>query len=379
MILISPPAERPGSYGDEAVMLGILGFARSQGIRVMIYEHRASYWASCFGLGGARRAGLRGLRAHAALSRLFGRGLARDVLVPGTDSLDGTYSPRRQLDRIALAQAVADRGGRVSFVGFSWERSDPDIIEALRQVLNARFILRDEASLERFMLDTGLGERATLGADLAYLVGASGTAPLDLVRRVRHWRDEGLAVVTVTPNGLWTRSDEGRLAALSAAITELSDTAAFVLVPHDARRGQSDLAAARSVEALLPAMAVRKRVSIFPARGYVEARAAIRLADVHIAGRMHSAISAWSQHRPALVFGYQHKALGQAEGVGQSDALIAPDSPPELLADRVLVMLREVGVREARIAAAVKGLRARASVGIEDVVDRSEPLLRRGR
>jgi polysaccharide pyruvyl transferase WcaK-like protein len=371
VILISPPAEIPGSYGDEGVMLGVLGFAHSHRRRPVLYERRASYWASHLGLAGARGLPTWGLRVHATAARVAARRLSADLLVPGTDSLDGTYSQQRQLDRIALARTIAARGGRARFVGFSWERSDERIIEALRSVPDARFAVRDEPSLQRFVADTNLGEQTTLGGDLAYLVNASVTPAPGLVDWVQQWRDRGLAVVTVTPNGLWTRHDDGQLRVLSEAIRKLSADVAFVLVPHDSRPTQSDLNAAHSVAAALSGSVAQAKTCVFPARGFAEARAAIGLAELHVAGRMHSAISAWSQGRPALVYGYQHKALGQAQAVCQPDALLAPESSSDLIAEKTTEMLREAPERARRVTEAVKIVRARAAESIQDLMVKS--------
>lgn len=363
MVVPSAPA---GGLGDDGLVRGCLAGLSQLGLRACAVELGRPWYAedgirsTASGLGD-------GLRVASALNRVRTYSLERwsgAIYVIGADVLDGTYGVEAMLARLQYLKRLAQRGARLNFVGFSWEAHNKEIVEALQGLPSVRFAARDGESQCRFESQTGL--RADLGADLAFLVD-SMQAPAEPDRAViAEWRARGMAVVGLTPNGLWRH----RYPSMETDLVRLLDhpgmaDVGVVLVPHDRRSGQDDGAFAAEIQARVTNGATGRvllsRIDSFPA-----SRGILSLVDLHIAGRMHSGISSLSVGTPAIMLAFQKKAQGILADAGMEHSALDPRHLPETesVVRLIRCAIRDAPMRRQVLKERLPSIRNRALSGL---------------
>lgn len=364
--LVLPPAPA-GGLGDDGLVRGAISGLASVGTEARVIEVGRPWYADAITLRSTAATPtwvpMAPRRAANKATELYVERRATEVYALFADVLDGFYGERSVLAKLAHLQGLGLRGTRLHLVGFSWENGSPSIVEALRGLPNARFSTRDPISTERFHADTGLPVQR--GADLAYLVPQVRAAPAQIASQVANWRQQGMSVLGITPNALWRQRAPGMFDGLVALVNhpEMRDVG-FVLVPHDRRDNQDDHLFAEQILAASPSAASRivlPEVPDFPA-----SRGLLQLVDVHLAGRMHSGISAMSVTTPALMISLQQKMLGILEDAGQDGSAVSPDQIPdtEEFVGVVRAALAGFATRQEALAGNLPAIRRRALSGL---------------
>lgn len=362
------PPTAAGSLGDEAVVRGCLAGLENYSGGSSVLEIGPPWYADELGLPTtAAHFRVPSAKIRSATNRVrraFAERLANDIYVPSTDILDGFYGEQVMLDRLEHLSRLSNRGTRVHFIGFSWNSAPPSVIDALRGVPEARFSTRDALSHDRFQTDTGL--IADQGSDLAYLVNQHEPPPAETTALLSTWRDSGRQIVGITPNALWSTRYPQLNRSLAEMITHPAlQEACFVLVPHDSRAGQDDHALARSISNIA-GRGVADRVIVFKTRSYLSGRGVLALVDLHVAGRMHSGISAMSMGTPAIMLSLQDKVLGVLADANQQGMSISPGDAEstENLVKVVCDRLTETEARRESLNQQLASIRQRALMGL---------------
>jgi polysaccharide pyruvyl transferase WcaK-like protein len=289
---------------------------------------------------------------------------ATDAYFISADTLDGFYGEQAIIARLAGMRRLGENGTRVHIVGFSWGHSSQAVVQALHDIPNVRFSARDPISFERFQSQTGLPVQR--GSDIAYLVSQITPPAAELVAQIDKWRASGLAVVGLTPNGLW----QGRLPHMHESLSRFMQhrrmrDAAFVLVPHDRRPAQEDYSLCVQIKAGA-GPAASGRIIVADLHSYAAGRGILASVDLHLSGRMHAGISAMSVTTPAVMISVQEKMLGVLQDAGQDDLAVSPErlADTDQFVTDTLAVLAGAPARRTALAGRVAGLRANALSGL---------------
>jgi polysaccharide pyruvyl transferase WcaK-like protein len=322
------PSAAPGSSGDEALVRSSLeGLRARQPRTLLIGEYPGeTRWADVVAVDGAvdlaawwNESGLRRL-LPAALRLGWRIGGIEETYLIGADVLDGAYSERGSVKRMAIPDLAARSGGGAVVLGSSWNESPPAAVVdwARRTHARVRWCARDPESWERMTRD--LGRNVDLTADTAFLLPAHPSdASERAVHFVRRARESGRVVVGVNLNPLSFRAGGGPavVAACARAIeAAVADGVAIALLPHDNRGDPSDLTLARDLWAALGADAAEH--THLPDRVLTaqEMKAVLAELDAVVAGRMHVGIGALSQGVPTRLANIQGKVAGLFRHLG---------------------------------------------------------------
>ena len=365
--VICPPTAA-GSLGDEAVVRGALEGLRQTVGPALIIEQGYPWYRDQLGVRSTaiapRVLPVKVRKSVNTAVRAAAQRLAVDIYLPSTDVLDGFYGATALLARLTALRRIAERGTRLHFVGFSWEGAPTSITDALRTLPNARFSARDEHSREFFSAQTRL--QCGLGSDLAYLVSPFQKPTFSTVERLSRWREQGLKIVGLTPNALWSERYPGIVSSLARLVRhrDMADVA-FVFVPHDSRPGQSDVLLS---EQILDEAGTRhdSRVMIPAVPSFLSSRGILGQVDVHVAGRMHSGIAAMSMGTPAIMISLQDKVLGVLANAKQADLAISRDhaADTDSLAALVGRTLQQASDRRLALTEELPRLRSSALKGL---------------
>lgn len=166
-VVLVPPAA-PGSKGDEGMMHGALSLLDDLPLVILNPEDQKS-WINTLKISEPRVGALAESKGPIRdfCSSLRGGDL---LLFVGADVVDGTFGIEPAMDRIDLmAEAVLH--GLPVFVACSFRSYvDGRILERLRTLTAIHFLLRDDHSLENFMLQTQLS--ANFFPDLSFFLQA---------------------------------------------------------------------------------------------------------------------------------------------------------------------------------------------------------------
>lgn len=361
------PPTGGGSLGDDGVVRGVIAALHAQHRNGVVLEQDRPWHRDASGLRTSALAPRRApIRLRSAVNKAVVAAVAsvaRDVILPSTDILDGFYGPVEAVARLDAVVKMFSGATRLHFVGFSWERSHRVVIDFLRGLDRATFAARDAASCARFASDTRLP--VMHGADLALLVDAVIPPPAPIAEAISGWRAEGRRIVAVTPNGLWHQAYPDLVTRLTETLVHPAlEDAAVLLVPHDHRRGQEDAVVAERVISEIDGRLPAGRLAIAQVRSFPASRGVLALADVQLAGRMHAGIAALSVGTPAAFLAFQKKTRGVLADLGVEEAEV----PPELLSDAAAAanllsaMIEGRAAFWPRISGAVSKARRRARV-----------------
>lgn len=170
--LIAPASA--GSLGDQALCQGLIDglekrFGKTKLIEVLIkrrHKPQVLRFGSLptFNLNSGAPFSLLRLRRELKT--------AKAVVIVGADTLDGSYSIKKNLIWFKLADLAASFGIPTSIVSFSFSKKPAhQVVERFRNINpNIQFYSRDPASRDRFEAFTG--KHCELTADLAFLMKA---------------------------------------------------------------------------------------------------------------------------------------------------------------------------------------------------------------
>ena len=367
------PAARPGSLGDVAMLVGLGRLLDEQRAYVRRYFDYRQFGEWGNEMGGTS-AGLfpRSLRGYLDLWRIMPQAVG--LYINGADVLDGTYSLRDSLQRLALARFCARAGCPVTLTGFSVRKDLPgEIVTAFRRLPGSvRLCARDPETYQR--LGDIVDREAVQVADLAFLMEAELTTPreqytLDALEahKLAGRRLVGIcfnlhsAQLTGAPDS--ERADwivECLCRAWQLVRTAHADCLPVVL-PHDFRGEWNDV---KLGVRFLQRCGLDKRNSIIVEQASAQAiKAYCSKLNALITGRMHCGIAALGSGVPTVFFDYQGKVEGLLKLFGLSSSVSTGGTAAECaerVAAHVCALLDdERSVRE-RIATALPKVMALA-------------------
>jgi polysaccharide pyruvyl transferase WcaK-like protein len=221
-------------------------------------------------------------------------------------------------------------GSKLTILGSSFStQPDSQVIAALRQLPpDVTICARDPISRDR--MQQALDRPIKQVADLAFLVepdfaAANRNGTLDWIETRRAAGD---SVIAFNMKSLGNAGSEGLVAAISRLITSLVEKSfSILMLPHDIRPPQSDVALLEEAVALLSVKA-RQRVRMIIPESPSMVKAVLAKADLLVTGRMHAGILAMGAGTPAVSFSYQGKFEGLYTmlGLPQSALLLDPNS-----------------------------------------------------
>jgi colanic acid/amylovoran biosynthesis protein len=250
------------------------------------------------------------------------------VYLCGADVLDGHYSVRGSLLRIALVHALATRGVHATIVGFSLnDHVHPFCAEAMRQLPpSVRLCVRDPVSVRRAY---NLTLRNVIPvADAAFLLKPQITED---TRRAECWiegeRSRRRAVVAVNVSVAADIVWPGWLTAyvrLLETLSRMPHRVSFILFSHDIRFGQADEVLLHQI---LQQLSIAARAAVYLAPSALSAAEIKQLCgklDLVLTHRMHLAIAALGMGTPALALNYQGKVEGLYQLFNWPSGLVCP-------------------------------------------------------
>lgn len=358
------PASSPGSLGDAAMILGLRRLLNeAQPLELSLFDYGApGEWA---GELGGRSAGVlpstvgeyRRLAERSEIGRIF---------VNGADVLDGKYSIARSVQRLQIAEFVANCGYPATITGFSMRPDPPqEIVEAFQRLPKAvRLCARDPESHRRLQQITG--REVVQVADLAFMLepGIAGKYEMSLVEELKRFRGEQRRLVGICLNlhavKLSPLNDEQRVEWLVECMAKMWRTLEAqcpdvvpVVLPHDYRGRWNDVAlgdllAERCGWTPRNAVLVRDRVSA-PA-----IKEMCSHLDVLVTGRMHCGIAALGAGTPAIFFDYQGKVQGLLKLFGLSTSIECQADPQES-ASAILSQIHEIFSSQSTYCQTIRG------------------------
>ena len=253
----------------------------------------------------------------------------------GADMMDGFYSDNSTLRRTHLAALAASTGANTAILGFSFnEQPTPVSVKHLSELpASVRLCCRDPISHKR--LTRYVKRSVDLVADVAFLLEPAKDS--NLAARVSKWiRDQqaaGQTVIGVNANFLTFQSrpnlEVGDFVKLYVdALIELfyeDQTLSFLMIPHDFRGKNSDVALAKAILKALPSAIKPYCMQVPTPCSAAEIKSICTDLDIVLTGRMHLAIACLSQGTPVVGIPYQ----GKFEGLFDHFELQGMTSAPE--------------------------------------------------
>jgi len=328
------PASRPGSMGDEAMLISLLLQARIANVArigLITYTpddiwHNIPYVDEVMCLPRRKSEWLGFLNRVSKYSHLY---------INGADVLDGYYSVYSSLQRIRLVSLACNIGLRATITGFSFrEDPSPETVVALKRLPDSvRLCARDPVSYRR--LQKLLLPNTEFVADLAFLLEPDIES--SMFYRIKQLLSERLMenriVVGINFNRqVFATQDDISVKSLCKTYVYLIgkllewDARIFcLLIPHDFRGEHSDLRMVQEIHSLLPETIRNKCACVDQAVSAGEIKAIVSLLDVAFSGRMHLAIACMGQGVPVGCLSYQGKFEGMYEHFGLKNMIINPD------------------------------------------------------
>lgn len=380
-IILVPPAT-PGSKGDEGMVRGALELFRSS-VVVILNASPECLWIEKLGLASDER---QRVSDAAGPIRDFAQYLEANDLVffLGADVIDGTCGLEPSLERIELMASALARGAPV-YVSCSFRSVvASEILEPLRLMSDAIFLLRDNHSLGNFERQTGLAGRYL--PDISFFCPSSSGAPIEtIIADIAKARKSYEPVIGVNfaehsfRSFFEVHSDLNRKVFVGSVLRELSAShpnAFYVLLSNDERRWHNhpsdDDYQQLAQEWLIENIGEDRALTVCPSIAYGGNITVLSAVDFLVTGRMHLSLAAFRAGTLPLVMmaqgkGYSsvdkmrgafEKHAGSAAGViskvGQLGAASAQFfANRQALKDRVLVIDAELRTARAQDAKAL--------------------------
>jgi polysaccharide pyruvyl transferase WcaK-like protein len=254
---------------------------------------------------------------------------AKSLALIGADTLDGNYSVLESVAKIRLVNLAAELLENAKAFGFSWaEKSSPIALRELRRARLAQLCVRDPRSLERLARQDF--ENLAEVSDLTFclepspLLRSNSPAVLSLMSEIA-----GQPFVVINLSGL-TPTTRGLFEPVRELAKHLIGKGyRVVLVPHVARKGDSDL---DQLQALADELQ-DSNLSLFVARLPAEVSSVIHEATLVLTSRMHLAITALRNSVPVMCFATQGKVEGLFRMFDLDDCVLQAEgmTAPELI------------------------------------------------
>lgn len=316
-ILIVPSDDHCGSFGDQAMLLTLVGeiSKRKPGVDIglfMLYQSTEDGFLLNNGFN---------IEYHMAdgfpIDKRFANVLDdyEQVVFIGADILDGGCGVETSKIRFAMMQIASSQEKKVSIMGFSFNRTtDQTIINGIRQISKfAQLYVRDSFSYNR-LKNIGCSN-LHLVADMAFSFNENNfqldKPTMDLVEQLSFIRGGGRKILGVHITCSRTKSFIEFFEKIVAVLIDLPNVL-VVLLPHDLRILEDkypDIFVNEYLEESLRKKGINVlNASFLPNETAV--KAIIPLIDVIVSSRMHLAIASLSRNVPVLSFVYQDKFEG---------------------------------------------------------------------
>ncbi|WP_407946860.1 Coenzyme F420 hydrogenase/dehydrogenase, beta subunit C-terminal domain [Oxalobacter aliiformigenes] len=316
-ILIVPSDDHCGSFGDQAMLLALVGkiFEMKPGVDIGLFM----LWQSAedgFLLNNGFNVQYH-IADNSPIDKRFAKVLEdyEQVVFIGADILDGGCGLETSTLRFAMMKIAYNRKKRVSIMGFSFNRTtDPTIINEIRNISRfASLYARDEFSFNR-LKNIGCSN-LHLVADMAFSFNENDfqidKPTMDLVERLSIMRGLGRKILGVHVTCSRSKSFIEFFEKIATVLIGLSNVL-IVLLPHDLRV-LDDKYPDVFVNEYLEKSLREKGVDVLNAQflpNEIAVKTVIPLMDVVISSRMHLAIASLSRNVPVLSFVYQDKFEG---------------------------------------------------------------------
>lgn len=256
------------------------------------------------------------------------------ILGLGADVLDGKYGAALVCRFASYLNYAAAHGVTAGIVGFSFNATPrrPACYALSRLSSDVRINVRDQFSLQRFSAATST--YATLCADAAFIMKPSTSLPSAVENSTAQWRIAGLTPVAVNLSAhalstLIPRHTEAEIVAIIArhlAQSAMVHRLAYLLLPHDTKPQSGDIRLLKALEYELKTLGM-SNVEYVMLNNPAEVKAAVKLVDFVITGRMHLAIASLGTGTPILSITYQDKFEGLYKHFGINEGyMITPDA-----------------------------------------------------
>jgi polysaccharide pyruvyl transferase WcaK-like protein len=371
-----------GSLGDEAILAGVSSLLRECGVDrlgyVVVGEHLTQLNR------GERDEVLEAPDRSGRWIHFVRRIASYDAFyLVGADVLDGHYSVKRSLQRLAYVRLAWKLGLSTTVLGFSWPQAPvPAAAEAIGALpREVRLCARDPVSQGR--LQQQLGREIELVADAAFLLKpcTDSHSYSQVSRWIANERTRGQLIVGLNPNvQVLGEPDEQRSEAITTAIVRLvldilqryQGAVSFVLIPHDYRGAWSDHHVVQSVYDRLDQLARDQSWPVVERITPQEAKAIAGELDLAVVGRMHLAVACLGQGTPCLAVGYQGKCEGLFQHFGLENMVLSPSEfqIPEVLCNRVASVLEQRIALRAQIQQRLPAVRNLARLNAGPLCDR---------
>jgi polysaccharide pyruvyl transferase WcaK-like protein len=333
LVLTSDPGGPSGSMGDIAMLSGLMQsleaqFPSASFTVVGAHAHRIAIPA----VGDVRVVpAWVGREGSIAFDRLVRQHHALFVL--GADVLDGNYGAALVCRLAAYCNHAVQLGIPATIVGFSFNRRPRwPAVHALSGLHpDVRVNVRGQPSLDRFSRSVRIP--ADLCADVAFLASPAPEAQAAIETWIGQMRTTGRIPVGINVNAhafaqVIARTGADALVAGIArqlVVAGERDGLAFLLIPHDVKRGAGDIALLSALEEalrLLEFSHVHYELMADPAR----IKRVAGLLELVVTARMHLAIASLGMGTPILSITYQDKFedLQEHLDLGAED-MIQPD------------------------------------------------------
>jgi polysaccharide pyruvyl transferase WcaK-like protein len=298
------------------------------------------------------------------------------VFVLGADIFDGRYYLGQSVSYIKYTDLAARVNIKCKFVGFSFSKNPKtEVVDAVKSShKDIKYLLRDPASHERFINDTGRSG-AQLVADNAFNLMPELTA--DSAIACKKWLDHLPEKSTVLGLNVNVLTFRGREEEIFKSITETvcsflneNELRYVVFIPHDFREQQSDW---ESHKRIVENLSEEQKLRCFSLEKDINAwdvKAITKYVNMVLTGRMHLAIAALGQSTPALCITYVNKFEGLLKhfNLDGFDMVLEPeiaysDSSNTLV--KINNILNDVDKITATIKEALPGVKALATCNLD--------------
>jgi polysaccharide pyruvyl transferase WcaK-like protein len=335
-IFVIPPASS-GSLGDQALIQGLQDSINNNGNKITIKQ------ILLFNFKPQKLVGIDKsplfLRMHSTKSKLhliISLITCRYFVLLGADIVDGRYDTNQSLFYIELLNIASSAGVPTSILGFSFSASPNElVVNKLKEIdplIN--IFLRDPVSLNRFNRFVGLS-KAELVADIAFLMTPRviGNNTSDTINWIERAQAKGNIVAGLNINSLtfldnFEKSINHYVTQIEILLNQ-NETIYLVLIPHDYRDQQSDLA---SLSALQERIDCKLRNRLLLKTEHLDSWDIKSIAghlDFVITGRMHLAIASLSQQTPCICISYIGKFEGLMKYFDLSNFIVSPEEITE--------------------------------------------------
>lgn len=340
---VLPPAGI-GSLGDDAMLSGLFNLIKSTkkpyDLRQATYSDRMPI--TCNGLG-ENIIIISAADTQSKLLFLTRLIACKHFMVIGADIIDGRYSHHLVEDIVSFCNLAVKSGVPATILGFSFSDTPcKNAVKALKNLdPNVTCLCRDTWSLERFQNYTG--HSAELVADLAFHLTPTleSTSAKECANWITEQKQDNKFILGLNINRLVTENIDKCWVKIYAdeliKIMEKKPDLYCVFLPHDFRKGQSDLDFLSELKEYLPNIFFHRIYLLRPPFNTGEMKAIAGMVDLIIAGRMHLTIGALAQGVTSIGLTYQGKFEGLFNYFNLTDLLFNPTglSEPGALAKHV--------------------------------------------